>query len=143
MVVNVITNIPPFIPEGSVAVTVLEDTPTVVVLNGLDFEGALLFAVIDTLPTRGTLNQYDPSQPDGIGEPIAANENDIFTQTRVTDSQNRVIFTPSLNEFGENSYTTFTYLVNDGIAFSNLGIGSIAVTPVPDDPVSSNSFYTG
>ena len=165
MVVNIIANIPPFIQQGSVSVVALEDTPTEVLLSGfylffffsfffphlfffffllgLDFEGALLTAYVDTLPTRGTLNQYDASQPDNKGEPIVANANSIFTQTLVTDSQNRVVFTPSLNEFGENSYTTFTYLVNDGIAFSNLGIGSIAVIPVPDDPVSSSSFYTG
>ena len=61
----------------------------------------------------------------------------------MTDPQNRVIFTPGLNDFGEISYATFTYYVNDGIAFSNFGIGSIAVLPVADDPVSSSSFYTG
>ena len=58
------------------------------------------------------------------------------------DPQNRVVFLNILNENGDN-YASFTYFVSDGVANSNWGNVIVDVTPVPDDPVSSSSYYTG
>eukprot|EP00009_Paramoeba_aestuarina_P003177 CAMPEP_0201514696 /NCGR_PEP_ID=MMETSP0161_2-20130828/6463_1 /ASSEMBLY_ACC=CAM_ASM_000251 /TAXON_ID=180227 /ORGANISM="Neoparamoeba aestuarina, Strain SoJaBio B1-5/56/2" /LENGTH=1626 /DNA_ID=CAMNT_0047911325 /DNA_START=239 /DNA_END=5119 /DNA_ORIENTATION=- len=143
LVINVVENTPPFVQASSVDETTDEDIPITLTLTGDDFERTLLQAKINTLPPRGTLHQYDGSNTADFfkGDPIVANENDIFTITDVTDAQNRVVFSPLLNEFG-SPYTTFTYFVSDGLDDSNLGIASLTVDPVPDPPISSDSFYT-
>jgi hypothetical protein len=102
-----------------------EDVPVEVILSGSDPEGATLTSVVSTIPLRGTLNQW-VNGGDNRGALIAADEDGVFTSTLVTDPNQRVMFTPALDEFGDQ-YDTFTFFVDDGDKKSGLNTVQVSV----------------
>ena len=83
-----------------------------VLANDVDVDGDPLTAVLDTPPQHGTLTL----NPDGS-----------FS------------YLPDANFNGTDS---FTYLVSDGVAQSELGVVEIVVNPVNDAPVATADEYT-
>lgn len=83
-----------------------------VLTNDTDTEGDALTVIKVTNPTHGALT---------------LNADQTFT------------YTPSLNYYGEDS---FTYKVNDGNSDSNTATVSIIVNPINDAPVALNNSYS-
>jgi len=111
--------------------TIAEDTTVTISLTGVDFDDLnnVFTAYVSVLPIRGHLFQFDGVTPINT------------TGTPVTDSSNRVIFVPGLNENGNvsngNLYATFSYYVvsqNTSQQSSPLSL-SVFVTPVNDLPI--------
>jgi hypothetical protein len=99
-------DVPYVINSGSV--TGYVNTDLVVPLPGRDPNGDPLTFRIVSLPGVGSLFQYESG---GRGAPIQAPD------TVVADAEGRVVFAPAANAFG-SPYTTFVFLVNDGVADS-------------------------
>ncbi|MEM8964820.1 MAG: Ig-like domain-containing protein [Bacteroidota bacterium] len=119
-------------------VTTNEDTDytyTATDFNYSDTESSALDHIeITTLPSEGTL--FLDANTDGIidgGEVVLANQ-DI-----AAGDITKLKFRPALNENG-TSYDDFTFLVNDGVAYSAVANTlTIDVDPVNDPPVSNNA----
>jgi hypothetical protein len=110
-------------------VDTFRDTDVTITLGGEDPEMMPLTALIETLPTRGTLLQF------GTLTPILA------APAPVTDAQNRVVFRPVPGEIG-SPYTTFEFRVNDGMTNSLPATVTVNVLPVNDPPVAADDEYT-
>tara|TARA_R110002050_G_scaffold81309_7_gene173843 strand:- start:3513 stop:8018 length:4506 start_codon:yes stop_codon:yes gene_type:complete len=140
LTVNIILNRIPFVDTFRQYTP--EDTPVTLFLNGTDTVDCLVDAIINSLPLRGRLYQFDDNAANNLGTQIAADpETGIFTRTPVTDLRGRVVFVPSQDENG-TPYTSFTFLVYDGHLFSNLGFATIYVIAQPDLPTALDAVYT-
>ena len=87
---------------------VVEDTPTPILLLASDPDGGTLNYAIVDQPIHGTLSGTAPN----------------------------LLYTPALNYAGDDD--TFTYLANDGLAFTRLATVRLTFTPVNDAPVAEN-----
>ena len=110
--VEELENQPP-IPDDQ-AVTLLEDTPTVISLTAADLNGDQLLFSIDTGPSNGTTG--------------------AVTSTGLNSAD--VTYTPNADYFGPD---TFTFLVDDQNGGTAIGTVTITVDPVNDVP----SFTAG
>jgi hypothetical protein len=118
-------NNPP-VANATAQYTILEDTSVTITLSGVDYDDLnnVFTAYISALPTKGSLFQADGVTPINT------------TGTVVTDSSNRVIFRPTLNENG-NAYSNFSYyVVSQNTTQPSLpAVLTISVTPVNDLPI--------
>ena len=107
-----------------------EDTDQTITLSGSDSDNDNLSYIITSLPSNGTL--YQTSDGSTRGNAISS------TGTTITDSNNRLIFVPDLNENGSN-YGNFNFKVNDGTSDSDVASITLNVLAVNDPPVVGNS----
>ncbi len=110
-------------------VDTFRDTDVTITLEGEDPEMMPLTALIESLPSRGTLLQF------GTLTPI------LVAPAPVTDAQNRVVFRPVPGEIG-SPYATFEFRVNDGMTNSLPATVTVNVLPVNDPPVAADDEYT-
>lgn len=102
-----------------------EDADGVFQLRGSDATGDPLFATIYSLPDKGRL--YQTADGVTVGEEILA------VPARVKNSQMQLLYQPPANHFG-SPFTSFTFKVNDGTYFSEVGTATISVSNVNDSP---------
>ena len=95
--------------------------PLRVQLAGTDAQEDPLTFRITSLPSQGTLHQYDGT---GAGAQI------LLTNSPVTDAQGRVVFIPSPDEHGP-AYASFNFVAHDGELFSTQALVKVAVIGVP------------
>jgi len=93
---------------GTQTVTGHPNHDLTVSLTGTDLDNDLLTFRITSLPAKGTLYQYSGGGPGALI---------TIPGTIVSDSSNRVVFTPTADESG-NPYTSFAVKANDGDADS-------------------------
>ena len=106
------TNVAPVAVDQ--VVNAAEGTPIVITLAANDANGDTLAYSLGTLPTRGTLSNFDP-----------------IART--------VTYTPTGNLTGPDS---FTFIVNDGKLGIDSGLVSLNVLPVNDAPTAANQAVT-
>jgi hypothetical protein len=100
-----------------------QNVDLVIYLRGIDPEGDSVSATITSLPSAGTLLQFD-------GTPIT------LESTAVSDANGRVVFRPSLFEYG-TPYTSFDYIVTDGTNDSSVATATVVVNDLNDAPTLS------
>lgn len=100
-----------------------QNVDLVIYLRGVDLDGDSVSASITSLPSAGTLLQFD-------GTPIT------LESTAVSDANGRVVFRPALFEYGA-PYATFGYTVTDGTNDSNVATATIVVNDLNDAPTLS------
>ncbi len=94
-----------------------------VTLTAEDPESDPYTCSVSRVPLKGKLYQYNPSGVRG---------SEILTNgTALNDAQQRVIFAPQADDFG-NPYTTFDFVAGDGQLSS--GAATITITMVPPAP---------
>lgn len=113
--------------------TILEDSQVTLTLEGTDADGDALRAVIESLPTNGTLYQT----PDGssLGAPITRVPMLVSNQNRL------VIFKPASDANGQG-YASFLFAINDRKVVSENAKVTINVTPVNDPPVAVDDIVS-
>jgi hypothetical protein len=115
------------------AFSTAEDSDLVITLSGVDADGDTLSAKITTLPSDGTLFQYDGT---GASTPITV------IDTVVSHTDRKVVFRPDAEEHGE-LYSTFGFSVADDTTTSLEAFAAITVTSVNDAPtVTTNEGVT-
>jgi len=102
-----------------------EDVQLLVVLSGTDVNTDSLKSVITILPSQGQLYQTDDGT--SLGDAITV------VPMEVSDDQNRVIYLPPLNKYGE-AMGDFSFRVNDGRALSAPALVEIEVISINDPP---------
>ncbi|MDA1190504.1 MAG: Ig-like domain-containing protein, partial [Candidatus Poribacteria bacterium] len=114
-------NSPPVATAQTVATN--EDTNVAITLVGTDAESTTLSYKILSLPVAGAL--YQTSDGATLGTQIAS------ALATVTDSVHRVIYVPTANVNGSDS---FTFVVNDGTSDSSAVTVTVNVAAVNDPP---------
>ena len=116
---------------GDVTVATLEDTAYAFDETDFSFsdvDGDSLYSVtITSLSGQGSF--------DVAGVPVTAG------QEIVVADLSELTFTPETNESGTD-YASFTFLLSDGLVYSNSAEITIDVTPVNDVPVASDDSYS-
>jgi hypothetical protein len=98
----------------SLSLTVKEGTETIITLQAVDVDNDTVSFIIDSLPNRGSVYQYD-SSTSGRGSQI------VSVPTYVTDSAGgRVIYEAPMNEGIGRIVTSFTYSADDGQLLSDV-----------------------
>ncbi|MBF0156916.1 MAG: tandem-95 repeat protein, partial [Magnetococcales bacterium] len=100
-------------------------------LGGYDADGQKITATVASLPAKGKL--YQTADGTTLGAEITV------AGTQVTDANKRVIFVPTTDAYGADS---FTYTVNDGANTSAAATLSYSITNVNDAPTSANGTVT-
>ena len=120
-----------------------EDLPLVITLIGEDKDNDQLSGIINSLPLKGTLYQYDDTDNTTLrGEIIQSSDpSQPFTPIAVTDPLNRVTYYAAQDESGVD-YAIFTYLMSDGQDISNLGLVSISIEAVEDPPQAISFVFS-
>lgn len=108
------TNVPPVLRQRQTAMTTM-DTAVVITLRGTDYDGDALVGKITSLPTSGSLFQFDNT-------PIAA------AGTVVTDPQNRVVYVPGS---GFTGAATLSFSMSDGVLESADALLTVQVSAAP------------
>lgn len=113
--------------SNNITVTTNEDTPLIIdQISGSDIDGDTLTLYIFSAVTRGTLT--------------AANDAALGTLPALVSS-GKLKFTPPANQNG-SPFTTFTFKLYDGQAYSPEYTGTINVLPINDAPVGSDFTIT-
>jgi outer membrane protein assembly factor BamB/subtilisin family serine protease len=125
LVVQAEPNTPPV--ATSRTLTINEDTPVTLTLDGTDAENNPLTAVIVSLPASGTL--YQTNDGTSLGAPITS------VPVAVTDISRRVIYVPAANANGA-ALAAFQFYLRDPRSQSAPATITITVTAVNDLPLA-------
>jgi len=125
LVVQAEPNTPPV--ATSRTVTINEDTPVTLTLDGTDAENNPLTAFVSSLPASGTL--YQTNDGTSLGAPITA------VPAAVTDVLHRVIYVPAANAHGA-ALASFQFYLRDLRSQSAPATVTVTVTEVNDPPLA-------
>jgi len=117
----------------NVSITGVEDEAVLIVLNVTDAEDAVAGALVTSLPTEGDLFQYAQGRK-GL---------QMDTPGAVTDSQNRVIWQPPADRFGQiNELFSFVASDSEGAQSVLTSYVSVSLEAVNDAPVASGAVVS-